>query len=91
MEVLQEVLHRYEGVKRFDAIQPAFDVLLDLADEVLPVELVHVERAKQVVMGAGRLSARDALHVAVMESVGVSRILSYDGGFDAVPGLERLT
>ena len=38
----------------------------------------------------GRLSARDALHVAVMEKVGVSRILSFDDGFDSLPGIERL-
>lgn len=91
VEVLQEILHRYRSISRIDAIQPAFDVLLGLVDEVLPIELPHVERAKQIVMGAGRLSARDALHVAVMESVGVRRVLSYDSGFDAVPGLQRVT
>ena len=38
----------------------------------------------------GRLSARDALHVAVMQKAGVSRILSFDDGFDSLSGIERL-
>jgi hypothetical protein len=37
------------------------------------------------------LSARDALHVALMEQNGVTRIASFDTGFDVVPGLERMT
>jgi predicted nucleic acid-binding protein len=36
------------------------------------------------------LSARDALHVAIMEHYGVSRILSFDRGFDVYPGLSRI-
>lgn len=34
--------------------------------------------------------ARDAPHVAVMRSNRIDRILSFDRGFDAVPGIERL-
>jgi predicted nucleic acid-binding protein len=37
------------------------------------------------------MAARDALHVAVMERHGVSRIMSFDRGFDIVPGIERLS
>ena len=32
-EVLQEILHRYVAINRRDAIQPAFDALLGIADE----------------------------------------------------------
>lgn len=48
-EVLQEILHRYHAIQRLEAIQPAFDALLPLVDEVLPVELRTVERAKEIV------------------------------------------
>jgi predicted nucleic acid-binding protein len=37
-----------------------------------------------------RRAARDALHVAVMQEHGVDRIMSFDRGFDAIPGLRRL-
>ncbi|MBI1737315.1 MAG: PIN domain-containing protein [Candidatus Rokubacteria bacterium] len=73
-----------------DAIQPAFDALLGIVDEVFPVEFRDVENAKVVVLGRAVLSARDALHVAVMERHRVRQILSFDAGFDAVPGVTRL-
>jgi uncharacterized protein len=90
-EVLQEILHRYVALDRRDAIQPAFDALLGLVDEVFPVDAATVERAKGIVLGNRSLSARDAIHVAVMQREGVARILSFDRGFDGVPGLERLS
>jgi len=34
-EVLQEILHRYVAMNRRDAIQPAFDALTGVVDEVL--------------------------------------------------------
>jgi hypothetical protein len=54
--------------------------------EVLPIEQVDVEQAKRVLDGTPGLSARDPLHVAVMRRREVSRIMSFDSGFDAVPG-----
>jgi len=89
-EVLQEILHRYVAIGRLDAIQPAFNAVLGLVDEVFPIDLAAVERARTIVLGSRRLSARDALHVAVMEGQGVRRIMSFDTGFDSVPGIERL-
>jgi predicted nucleic acid-binding protein len=89
-EVLQEILHRYVAISRRDAIQPAFDALLGLADQVLAVERAHVERAKEIVLGHRNLSARDAVHLAVMEQHGIERILTFDSGFDGFPGVTRL-
>ena len=90
-EVFQEILHRYVAIDRRDAIQPAFDVLTKVVDEVLPIDAAAVERAKHIVMGSRRLSARDALHIAVMEEHGIERIFSFDAGFDGFPGITRLT
>jgi predicted nucleic acid-binding protein len=90
-EVLQEILHRYVAIDRRDAIQPAFDALLGIVDQVLPVDRSIVERAKEIVLGHRRLSARDAVHVAVMEHHGIERILTFDLGFDGFPGITRLS
>lgn len=90
-EVLQEILHRYAAIERREAIRPALDALLGVVDEVYPVERTDVEKAAQVLAGRLRLSARDALHVAVMARRQVKRILSFDGGFDGVPGIERIS
>lgn len=90
-EVLQEILHRYVAIRRRDAIQPAFDALLAVVDDVFPVDRRAVERAKVIVLERAGLSARDALHVALMEQSGVTRIASFDTGYDAIPGIERVT
>lgn len=89
-EVLQEILHRYVAINRRDAIQPAFGALLGIADQVLPIDRVTAERAKDIVMGHRQISARDAVHLAVMEQHGIERILSFDAGFDGFPGVMRL-
>jgi predicted nucleic acid-binding protein len=89
-EVLQEILHRYVAIDRREAIQPAFDALLGVVDEVLDVRRRDVERARELVLGTPGLSARDALHAAVMEREGITRILSFDAGFDDLPGITRL-
>lgn len=90
-EVLQEILHRYLAINRRDAIQPTFDSLLAIVDQVLSVDLAVMERAKQIVFGRGHLSARDAVHLAVMQQHGIERILTFDTGFDGFPGITRLS
>jgi predicted nucleic acid-binding protein len=90
-EVLQEILHRYVAIERPDAIQPAFDSLLGIVDEVFSVDRAAVERAKEIVLGRKGLSARDAIHIATMQTHGVKRILSFDRDFDQFPGIARLS
>ncbi|MBZ5687865.1 MAG: type II toxin-antitoxin system VapC family toxin [Acidobacteriia bacterium] len=90
-EVLQEILHRYVAIDRRDAIQPAFDALLGVVDQVLAVDDAVVQRAKQIVLGYRQLSARDAVHLSVMEQNRIDQILSFDSGFDAFPHITRLS
>ena len=90
-EVLQEILHRYASLNRYHDIQPAYDVILKIVDEVLPIDRHTLERAKQIVLGYRRLSARDAVHLAVMQQHGIPQILSFDSGLDSFPGITRLS
>lgn len=89
-EVFQEILHRYVAIQRPEAIGPAFEALLGVANGVLPIELSDVQRARQLVASPG-LSARDAIHIAIMQRHGITRVLSFDRAFDRVAGLARLT
>jgi predicted nucleic acid-binding protein len=89
-EVLQEILHRYVAIDRRDAIAPAFQLVLQVVEEVFPIGRVDVERARRLLETTRRLSARDAIHVAVMQRVGIDRILSFDRGLDGIPGIERV-
>jgi len=90
-EVLQEILHRYIAINRRDAIQPAFNALLNVVDQVFAVDQAAAERAKEIVMGYPKMSARDALHLAIMEGQEIDQILSFDSGFDGFPGITRLS
>jgi hypothetical protein len=89
-EVFQEILHRYTAIRRLDAIQPAFDALRAVVDDVFPVEEGHVYAAKDILFGHKALSSRDAIHLALMKAHGVTRILTFDSGFDEATGVERL-
>lgn len=89
-EVFQEILHRYVALRRLDAIVPAFAALHGVADRVLDVAIVDVERARAWLVATPELSARDALHAAVMERAGVHRILSFDSGFDRLTFVTRV-
>jgi len=89
-EVLQEILHRYLAIGRRDAIQPAFDALLAIVDEVLPVDASAVEQAKQIVLQYHSLSARDAVHLSIMRQNRIIQIFSFASGFDSLPDVTRM-
>ena len=90
VEVLQEILHRYVAINRRDAIAPAMKVTLDLVDNVFPVERADVLRAGEIVQNRALFSARDAVHIAIMERYGIDSIMSFDADFDRWPGLKRI-
>ena len=89
-EVLQELLHRYTAIGRRDAIGPAWDAIVGVVDVIHPVELEDVTRARRLVAAAPSLSARDAVHLAVMQRRGINRILTFDTGFSGLVGIERI-
>jgi predicted nucleic acid-binding protein len=82
-----ETIHRYAAIDRRTFIEPAMDALLGVVDEVYPIELLDVTRARDIVLGS-RLTARDAIHVAVMQRHGIARIMTFDD-FTEVPGIGR--
>lgn len=88
-EVLQEILHRYTAINRREAIDPAIQATLQVVDDVFPVEKADVLRASAITQSRPVVSARDALHIAIMERRGVRSILSFDSDFDQWPGLTR--
>lgn len=89
-EVLQEILHRYATSDRHHLIGQAMSAVLDVVDEVFPMERADVDGAWGIIRATG-LSARDAIHLAVMRRRGIDRIMSFDRGFDDVPGIVRIS
>ncbi len=90
-EVLQEILRRYTAIGRRESIDPAFTALLAIVDIVYPIERADVDRARRLLRTSPALSARDAVHVAVMQGRDIDRILSFDNGFDGIPGIVRVS
>ena len=89
-EVLQEILHRYFSQRRPADAHLVHRVAMDLCTEVLPVTAHHTVRALEILPQHPRLSTRDAVHVATMETRGVRKMLSVDTDFDAVPSVDRI-
>ena len=90
VEVYQEILHRFSSIGRHDAIGEAFTTLDDIVVQVLSYGMSELHEARDIVLSVPGVSARDALHAAVMQSAGITQILSYDRGFDSIPGIQRL-
>ena len=89
-EVLQEILHRYTAIDRREAIGRALQATLEIVDDVFAIEKADVLRAAEICENRASLSARDAVHIAVMERHGIRSILSFDADFDRWPGLQRI-
>ncbi len=89
-EVLQEVLYYYlRRGQREQALQ-----VMERFDEVLANRVESVTR-EDVLRAASRdfppgVESRDRIHLAVMERLGITQIVSADQGFDLVAGIERL-
>jgi uncharacterized protein len=88
-EVFQEVMHRYIAVGRRDKIELVFHTLRTIVDNVFSVREEDIFAAKDLTHAHPELSARDAVHAAVMRRTHVSEILSFDRGFDLLPWVVR--
>ena len=90
-EVYQEILHRYRSLQRLEAVDDAFRALDNLVSDTFSFGREEVVEARELLDMVTGLSARDALHLAIMRRAGVGRILSFDRGFDAFPEVERVS
>jgi uncharacterized protein len=89
-EVLQEILYRYSSIGRLDAAREVYDLFVEMCPVVLSVTLADTDRARDLVCSRLGVSARDAVHGAVMLNHDVEWIATFDAGFDRVPGVRRL-
>lgn len=88
-EVLQEVLHVCRRRGRNAEAAKLFDTIVALGFAVLPIELETMQLARALCGRHPGLSTRDAVHAAAIQRADIREILSFDRGFDAVPGLVR--
>ena len=90
-EVFQELLHRYLAQRRWPAMrQSVTDFFQLMSGRIQPMLDVDVELACGLANQYARLAARDLIHIAIMERVGSTRIVTADAAFDDIQGIERL-
>jgi predicted nucleic acid-binding protein len=87
-EVLQEILYRYSALHQFDMARDVYNLFVALCPIIHPVTLADTNGARDLV-AEQRLSARDALHAAVMLNRGIKWIATFDRDFDRVAGIRR--
>lgn len=89
-EVLHEILYRYIGLRRVDLAREIYDAFVQICPVVFAVTLADTDRARDLLGELREISARDAVHAAVMINHRVEWIASFDRGFDRVRGVRRL-
>jgi len=67
-EVVQEILYRYSALRRLDLAREVYEIFVEICPVVLSVTLADTDRACNLLCEGAALSARDALHAAVMLS-----------------------
>jgi predicted nucleic acid-binding protein len=88
-DVLQEILHRYRAIGRWEDGRRVYDLTRQLFRSVVPVTAEVLDRARRILDTDRRIMARDALHAAVVMSEGLEAVCSWDRDFDRIKGIVR--
>ena len=83
-EVLQELMHVYLPVRRYDAFEDALALIRRVGVEVWPLEEADVTLARQLHDQHPALCARDLCHLASCRRRGVRAIMTFDETLGAV-------
>lgn len=91
-EIIQEMLYRYGALQLWDIGVTITKNLLEIMPIVYPVTPDDVRIAIELFRqyAPRGVTARDLLHVAVMQNNGLSTVVSTDKHFDQIEGLIRL-
>ena len=89
-EALQEILYRYAALRRLDLAEKVYDYFAALVPEVFDVTLADTDLAKGILTSTGGISARDAVHAAVMMNRGVVTVATFDRGFERIGSIAIL-
>lgn len=90
-ETLQEILHRYRSINRWNDGRQVYDLTRQLFPAVIPISSQMLDRARTLLDSHKGLMARDALHAAVVLHEQLDSICSFDQDLDKVQAIHRLT
>lgn len=90
VEVLQEILYRFNAIHKSQLGFDLFDHILASFETILPVTLDDMKEAKKIQQTTS-IKPRDAIHAATMKNAGIKTILTYDRDFDKIHWIKRRT
>ena len=88
-ETLQELLYVYSSRGELEKGLAVTERLLNLFSEIIPISATEIRVAMRLMSETRNLSARDAIHAAVVIEHGLEGIVSADQDYDRIPGLRR--
>jgi predicted nucleic acid-binding protein len=83
-EVLQELLHAYIPVGRWETLDAALTLADSCIPQVLPIEAEDVRSARLFADSFPQLGARDLLHLAVCRRHSIAEAITFDRALAAV-------
>ena len=89
-EILQEILHRYRSINRWDEGREVFYLARKIVPVVEPVTEEILTRTVELMDAYPSLMARDCLHAAHCLIRGLEGICSFDTDFDSIEGIRRI-
>lgn len=88
-ETIQEILYSYSRQGELDKGIRIVDELLARMPHIIPITVVEIREAMRLMRETPGLSARDAIHAAVVMVHGLDGIINADRDFARIPGLRR--
>lgn len=90
VEVLQELLNYYHRNGSLEYGRGVFRNAVGIFPQPIAIDAGIMESAEVILAKhANDISARDAIHAAVVQKRSLEGIISADRGFDAIPGVTR--
>ena len=89
-ETLQEILHRYRSINRWNDGRTVYDLARQIFPDVIAVAAESLDHARRIMDENSSIMARDALHAAIAIDEGIRDICSFDRDFDGISGIERV-
>lgn len=90
LEVLQEILHRYRHIDRWEQGKEVFSLAKKIVPRILQVDVKIIEQAYNLLDRYPSIYARDAVHAAACLINGIKEIVSFDTDFDMIEGIKRI-
>lgn len=89
-EVLQEILHRYRAIDRWNDGRDVYELARKIVTTVEPVTAEIIDKTFELMDIYPKLMARDCLHAAHCVIEKLEAICSFDADFDLIEGIRRI-